>query len=59
MRVDSWKYHNHAAIPTCAPHKTVDIVPVQSGCLWKGLEGGKPLFARWTTEFNCESPTEW
>lgn len=59
MKVDGWKYYNHAAIPTCAPHEMPDIAPVLNGSLWEGLYGGKPLFARWTTDFNCVNETGW
>ncbi|MDW7650632.1 MAG: hypothetical protein SCM57_04775 [Bacillota bacterium] len=52
-----WKFYNHAAIPTTAPHEKVDLSPIIDGTIW-GLKG-KPLFARWTENFDCEYKTDW
>ncbi len=49
---DGWKYYNHAMIPTCAPHENVDMSPLMDRSIWK-TDGGTPLFARWTSEFDC------
>lgn len=59
MRCDSWKYYNHAAVPTCAPHEKPDLTLVEDGSIWKGLGGGKPLLARWTTNWDCGHETGW
>lgn len=53
-----WRYYNHAAIPTTSPHEKVDESPLQSGRLWKSV-GGRPLLARWTTDFDCREQTDW
>ena len=56
-----WKYYNHAAIPTTAPHEEVDLTSLKDGSVWK-LRGGhneKPLLARWTSDFDCGKKTEW
>lgn len=53
MGCNSWKYYNHAAIPQCAPNEKPDLEPIENGTIWKGLGGGKPLLARWTTEWDC------
>ena len=52
-----WKYYNHAAIPTCAPHEEPDITPIEDGSIWK--MAGRPLMARWTTDFDCGYETNW
>lgn len=59
MKVDGWMYYNHAAVPTTAPHETPDISPVINGSIWKNKWSGIPLFARWTTEFDCGYETNW
>lgn len=53
----SWKYYNHAAVPTTAPHENVDLSAVKDGSIWE-MEG-KPLLARWTSDFDCEEETSW
>lgn len=35
MNIDGWKYYNHAAIPTVAPHEPVNIQPVKNGTIWR------------------------
>lgn len=35
MQIDRWKYYNHAAIPTTAPHEIPDISPITDGSIWK------------------------
>lgn len=57
MEINGWQYYNHAAIPTCAPHETPDLTPVKSGAIWK--LSGRPLLARWTTDFDCGRETSW
>ena len=52
-----WKYYNHAAVPTCAPHEEPDLTPSKSGEIWNIQ--GKPLLARWTTDFDCGYETNW
>ena len=58
MQIDGWKYYNHAAISTVAPHEDPDMVPIKNGNIWK-ISGGTPLLARWTTEFDCGYQTNW
>lgn len=55
--VEGWKYYNHAAVPTCAPHEIPDLTPINDGRIWK--IGGVPLFARWTDHYDCKEETEW
>lgn len=60
MEIEGWKYYNHAAIPTCAPHETPDLTPLQDGSIWK-MRGGRhrPLLARWTTDWDINYETAW
>lgn len=55
--IDDWKYYNHAAIPTTAPHLEPSTEPIEDGSIWN--IPGKPYMARWTTEFDCGYETEW
>lgn len=59
MQIDGWKYYNHAAIPTTAPHEIPNISPITDGSIWKSGGGGTPLLARWTTEYDCGYETNW
>ena len=57
MQIDGWRYYNHAAIPTTAPHENPSVAPIEDKSIWK--MDGKPLLARWTTEFDCGYETNW
>lgn len=55
-----WEYYNHALVPTTAPHVEPDTSWIKDRRKWKKLaEGHYPLFARWTTDFDCEEDTGW
>ena len=58
MKIKGWEYYNHAAIPSCAPHETPDLTPLEDKSIWK-IDGGTPLLARWTTDFDCGYETNW
>lgn len=58
MRIDGWKYYNSAALSRCAPHENPDISSIENGDIWK-IDGGTPLLARWTTDFDCQNETNW
>ena len=58
MEVKGWKYYHHAAIPNCAPHEAPDLQSVSSGEVWK-IDGGRPIFASWTLDFDCPEETDW
>lgn len=58
MRIEGWKYYNHAAIPTTAPHEMPDLRAVEKGDVWK-IGGGIPLLARWTADWDCGYETGW
>ncbi|MBO5277966.1 MAG: hypothetical protein J6B06_00535 [Lachnospiraceae bacterium] len=57
MKMDGWQYYNHAAIPSVAPHEGPNLEPILDGSIWK-LDG-KPLLARWTTNWDCGYETQW
>ncbi len=53
-----WKYYNYAMLPKgVAPHEDVDTSKIQDGSIWHS--GGAPLFARWTSDFDCGYETSW
>mgnify|MGYP003293184542 CR=1 FL=1 len=56
MSIEGWKYYNHAAIPTTAPHEEVNLNPINNKSIWnmKGV-----LLARWTSDFDCKEETNW
>ena len=58
MRIDGWNYYNHAAIPTTAPHENPYMTPIEDGTIWN-IDGGIPLLARWTSNFDCGFETNW
>lgn len=58
MIIEGWKYYNHSAIPTSAPHEKVNLLAIKSGRIWN-IEGKKPLLARWISDFDCGYETEW
>ena len=37
--IEGWKYYNHAAIPTCAPHEKPDISVIENGLVWSNIGG--------------------
>ncbi len=57
MNIVGWSYYNHAALPDTPPHVAVNAAPVEDGSIWK-LDG-RPLLARWTTDFDCGHETSW
>ena len=57
MKIDGWRYYNHAAIPTTPIHESPNMQPIEDGSIWK--MDGSPLLARWITEFDCGYETNW
>lgn len=57
MNIEGWKYYNHAAIPDCAPHEKPALGSIADGTIWR--IGGVPLFARWTSNWDCGYETNW
>ncbi len=60
MNIDGWMYYNHAIIPTSAPHKPVNMLPLEDGSIWKVKSGGHtPLLVRWHSDWDCGDATNW
>ena len=57
MKINGWRYYEHAALPATPPHVNPDITPINSGDIWK--IDRTPLLARWTTDFDCGYETNW
>lgn len=45
-------------LPVTAPHKAVDMEPLNTGEIWKN-GNGKIFFVRWTSDFDCGYETAW
>ncbi len=58
MKIQGWKYYNHGAIPSTPPHEEPDLLPLEDESIWR-IDGGTPLLARWTTDFDCGYETNW
>jgi len=54
-----WRYYNHALLPICAPNGEADIKILKNKNFWKAFKPNRPLFACWTTHFDCKYPTGW
>ncbi|MCQ2190368.1 MAG: hypothetical protein MJY63_01830 [Paludibacteraceae bacterium] len=53
-KISGWIYYNHAVMPTTAPHEEPNINPIKDGSIWTlSKNGKKPLFARFTSNFDC------
>mgnify|MGYP002393591936 CR=1 FL=1 len=59
LAMEGWKYYNHALIPTTAPHVTPNTYEIYNGNIWRKKWEGLPLFARWTSNFDCGYETNW
>ena len=57
MKIEGWKYYVRAAIPSTPPHIEVDVEPLNDGRIWN-LDG-KPLLARWDSDWDCGHETDW
>ena len=44
MKIDGWRYYNHAVVPSCAPHETPDVAVINDGTIWKCTWGGVLLY---------------
>ena len=55
-----WNYHNHALLPDIAPHENVDPASVNDRMFSDHkCKEGVPLFALWTSDFDCNEKTDW
>ena len=57
MKIKGWQYYVHAAIPIIPPHIEADISPINDRSIWQ-LDG-KPLLARWISDWDCGYETHW
>ena len=57
--VENWSYYNHALIQHVPPHKTPDTSCLHESAFWNAPWGGRPLFAKWTTDFDCFDQLPW
>lgn len=60
--MQKWMYYNHAIVSRTAPHEKANIAAILDKSVWKlsGFSYRKyPLFAKYTTNFDCETKTEW
>jgi len=55
----TWRYYNHALIPNCAPHEEADVESLKNRTVWQAFKPKRPLFACWTSHFDCEYETDW
>ena len=55
--IKGWRYYNHAAIPSTAPHEEVDTRSIMNNEIWHTEE--KPVLARWTSDWDCGYKTNW
>ena len=59
MKTDEWKCYHRAVIPRTPPHVVPDLRPIENGSIWKIWRRGRPLLARWITDFDCGYETNW
>lgn len=61
MQISGWKYYNHAAVPTCAPHEDPNTRVIETGEIWslsdELLPNKHPMMVWWTTDFDCSQET--
>lgn len=53
-----WYYYNRALLPICAPHETPDLSALDDISPFL-KQGQKPLFARWTSDYDHTESREW
>ncbi len=56
--MEEWKYYNHALVPALPPHMKPDTGHIRDGSAWRPGRA-YPLFARWTSDFDCGYETGW
>lgn len=55
--IPGWRYYNHAAVPTTAPHELPDLTPVHDGRIWKIGGDKKVWLVSYTTDFDMDVET--
>ncbi len=56
--MSTWHYYNHALLSSLSPSEVPDVEELNDKNTWK-IGGGHPLFARWTSDYDCGYETEW
>lgn len=56
--VEGWRYSNYGLISTSAPHEQARVEVLND---WgkNTFSGKKPLYIQYTSDFDCETETEW
>lgn len=59
--IKGWRYYNKAIIPATPPHEIPNMDLLNDKHIWNkdNWDGGSPLLARWTTDWDCGYETEW
>ena len=59
MKMNRWRYYDHATLPNCVPHEECDMTLFKDGTIWKLIsnDGRHPLLVRFTTDFDCKEET--
>ena len=58
MENHGWIYYNHSLMSAKAPHEHPEIEALDNKDFWNSFNG-RPMFALWTTDFDCVERTEW
>lgn len=58
MDLKDWRYYSGAVLSARPPHEVPCLDPIKTGLIWK-MSNKKPLFARWTTDYDCIEETNW
>lgn len=58
MENHGWRIYNHSLASARAPHECPDIEALNDKAFWRSFEGD-PLFAVWTTDYDCARETQW
>lgn len=56
MSFEQWSVYNHALIPNVAPNIVPNLSDLDNPEIWKREH---PLFARWVTDWDCGTETDW
>ncbi len=56
---NSWKLYKNAMLPSCKPHEEADISVFENKNLWKKPLWKKALFAKYTSDWDCDTENSW
>ena len=57
--METWKYYNHAAIPSVPPYKIPNFLPLENKSIWRIGKKKRVFLARWVTDWDCDYETNW